>query len=284
MASPWKLLHLGLILVFLSFFHTSLAAEPTGDRRAPVDNAGRIVDKNHHVVPAGVEEPQPDWTMLKAWDNGRSGLSQIGHSIHPAGESLRVPGRVLGIAVAQGGKYLVAKTDACLAVVDIATFKSVKQFRYPEVSRRQNDQGSMHGLAVSLDGTTVYVTGNTRNLYVAALDPQGGLKIGPAIDLSANGGSVNPLGVALSADGKLALVALSVANELAVVDLPACRVLGRIPVGVCPYGVVWTPDGKTALVSNFGGGRAARAIGRKSRLARTLPSMNEVWHYVAACR
>jgi YVTN family beta-propeller protein len=51
------------------------------------------------------------------------------------------------------------------------------------------------------------------------------------------------------------LVALSRANTLAVVDLTSGRVTAEIPVGVAPYGVAITPDGRTAYVTNWGGHR-----------------------------
>ena len=76
-----------------------------------------------------------------------------------------------------------------------------------------------------------------------------------AIDLSGGHKLVNPLGLAISPDGKLGVVALSIANTVAVVDLTANKVLARIDVGICPYGVAISGDGRTALVSIFGGSR-----------------------------
>ena len=59
-----------------------------------------------------------------------------------------------------------------------------------------------------------------------------------------------PRGVALSADGSTAYVAIGVTNEVARVDLNARKVTGRLPVGREPRGIALTPDGSRLLVSN----------------------------------
>ena len=78
----------------------------------------------------------------------------------------------------------------------------------------------------------------------------------PPVVLTENDKAANPLGVAITANGRRAVVALSIANEVAVVDLVTGEVLSRIAVGVCPYGVQVTRNGRFAFVSNFGGPRA----------------------------
>jgi YVTN family beta-propeller protein len=118
------------------------------------------------------------------------------------------------------------------------------------------DRGSMHGIAVGPDGGTLYFTGNRRSLYPATLDAEGKLHFGKPIPLSPRNKPTNPLGVAITPNGRLAIVALSRSNEVVVVDLPTRDVISRIPVGVCPYGVVLSPDGRHVYVSNFGGGHA----------------------------
>ena len=211
---------------------------------------------------------------MKAWNNGTSDLAQTGHRIVPAGRSLHVQGRVMSIAIAQRGKFLIVKSDSHIALIDAAEFKVVKQYGFPRQKSGKEDLGSMYGLAVAADGATVCFTGNGTCLHTAALDAKGVMTMGSAIDLSVAGKSVDPLGVALIPGGKLAAVALSIPNEVAIVDLASSKVVSRIPVGVCPYGVVIAPDGKTALVSNFGGSQA-RTGDRTEKSAGTSVAVDE---------
>ena len=155
----------------------------------------------------------------------------------------------MSIALAREGKYLVAKTVECLSVVDAQAFRLIKQYRLRE-------KGSMHGLAVSPDGGSVYYTGAKYNLYSARIDEKGGLEMAAPIDLSGSRKLVNPLGIAISPDGKLAVVALSVANQAAVVDLSARKVFGADRCG---------------NMSLWRGFRARRLDGTREQLRRQPP-------------
>ena len=55
-----------------------------------------------------------------------------------------------------------------------------------------------------------------------------------------------PRGVAISADGPTAYVAVGVSNEVVRVDLDARQVTGRLTVGREPRGLALTPDGVAA--------------------------------------
>lgn len=219
---------------------------------APVESAETVAAKNIHAPAATNAPPAGDWTLQPAWHHN-SNLAQTGHLLSPAGTAIRVKGRVMSLALAKGGKILVAKTDSALVTVDADTFKVIQQYAFPE----PKDGGSMHGLAVSADGGTVYFTGKDKNLYSGTIDEAGALVFGPTVDLTVNKqAGPNPLGIALTPDGQRAVVALAVANQVVVVDLKLHQVIASVPVGVCPYGVAISPDGRTAFVSNFGGGRA----------------------------
>ena len=230
--------------------------------KAPVENARVVEEKNQHLAPAvaSTSENTP-WETLRAWSDN-SNLAQTGHLLNPAGKSLRATGRVMSLALAKGGRFLVVKTDARLGIVDADTFTMLKEYPFPQ----EKDGGSMHGLAVGGDGSTVYLTGKDKFLYVGTLDEQGAVTFGPAIDLALEKQPApNPLGLALTPDGRLAVVALAVANQAAVVDLANRTILARIPVGVCPYAVALSADGAMAFVSNFGGPRARK--GDKTELS-----------------
>jgi len=193
--------------------------------------------------------------MLNVHDREHPDLAESGQQIHPAGSSIRVGGRIMSMALARDGKFLVVKSNTNVSVVNADTFQIVDQVPFPSDPNGKVDHGSMHGIAVGPDGETVFFTGNLRNLYQANIDPAGHLDFAPPILLTDSHQLANPLGVAVTPDGKRVIVALSVLNELAVVKLANRAVVSRIPVGVCPYGVELSSNGRFAFVSNFGGGR-----------------------------
>jgi YVTN family beta-propeller protein len=60
-------------------------------------------------------------------------------------------------------------------------------------------------------------------------------------------------GLAFSPDGSKLYVALGIRNAVAVLDTASGKVLNTIPVGVAPYALAFSPNGKTLLVANRGG-------------------------------
>ena len=188
----------------------------------------------------------------EAWMNERpieNKMLTSGQQLDIVGQLVDVPGRLLAVEFAQGGKILLVKTTSVLASLDAATMKLIQKADYPI----EKGGGSMHGLAVAKDGATVLISGGRTHLYRATVSPDGKIAWGKSIDVSGGAKNVNPLGLALTADDKRALVALSMSNQLALVDLTEGKIVSTLVVGVCPYGVALSADGKTAYVSNFGG-------------------------------
>ncbi len=203
----------------------------------------------------GADTPAPSGhapVRDEAWMNERPSDNKkvySGQQLDTVGQLVDVPGRILAIEFARGGKILLVKTTTVLASLDAATMQVIQKAEYPIAKAG----GSMHGLAVAADGASALVSGGRTHLYQARIAEDGQITWGPSIDVSGGAKNVNPLGLALSADGKQALVALSMANQLAMVDLTHGKVVATVGVGVCPYGVALSADGKTAYVSNFGG-------------------------------
>ena len=225
------------------------------DHRAPVESIDDQAPATHPPAGAAPAESGQDWSLQKVHDREHPDLAETGHQIHPAGTSIRVGGRIMSMALARDGKFLVVKSNSNISVVNADTFEITEQLPFPSDPNGKADHGSMHGIAVAPDGATVFFTGNLRDLYQANLDPSGHLDFAPPILLTDSHSVANPLGVAVTPNGKRVIVALSVSNELAVVKLATRAVVARIPVGVCPYGVELTRNGRFAFVSNFGGGR-----------------------------
>ncbi|MBV8254109.1 MAG: hypothetical protein JO154_16010 [Chitinophaga sp.] len=203
--------------------------EPRKDIRKPVDTS---------------------WNKFLAGDK----LLANGQLLNPAGQSLNLTKgtRVLNLGLAQQQHILIAKTNRRLSFIDAKDFTTLNSFDYQD-----KEAGSMNGLAVDDNDSTIYFTGLEKNLYVGNVSKAGTFTLTKKIDLSANNKKTNPLGIGLC-NNNIAFVALAITNEIAVVDLPKGKVLSTIPVGVCPYAVIISKDKKLAFVSNFGGPRAGK--------------------------
>lgn len=110
------------------------------------------------------------------------------------------------------------------------------------------------GLALSPDGSTLLATaqygGEVHRYYLAEgrLEPGGTLHLGG-----------EPVGVVIDRQGVWAYVALEGAAEVAVLDLAAWQVAGRIPAGRWPRYLALSPDG-TRLAVGASGDQAISVI------------------------
>jgi YVTN family beta-propeller protein len=74
---------------------------------------------------------------------------------------------------------------------------------------------------------------------------------------------------------RVALLALSKGDHtLAVVDAATLKVIGRAPVGDDPHEVIASADGKTAYVSNYGGGEFHTLTPVDLTTSKTLPAVD----------
>jgi YVTN family beta-propeller protein len=213
------------------------------------DNKAPVKEGSEQKSRTNLQPTQADSTWQKMLVG--NSLSSFGHVVKPEGISIELEKRerIVSLVLAQNKKFLVIKTDRHLSIIDADNFKLLSQNPFPE----KNDGGSMHGLAVGNDDSTIYYTGMQKNMYVGNISKEGVFTHKKTIDLSINKKFTNPLGIGLCAKSNVALVALAVANQVAVVDLKTDKVLRNISVGVCPYAVVISRDESTAFVSNFGG-------------------------------
>lgn len=188
------------------------------------------------------------------WNQATAGQQMFANSemFNPAGQILDLAKgtRIMNVELARQNKFLVSKSNRGLAVIKADNFKVVNQYDY-----EKDEPGSMYGLAVSNNDSTVYFTGAHRNLYIGNISKLGEFKLTQKIDLSINKKTTTPLGIGL-VDDHIALVALAIPNQVAVVAIDKGKVLGKIPVGVCPYAIVISQDKRYAFVSNFGGPNA----------------------------
>jgi YVTN family beta-propeller protein len=171
--------------------------------------------------------------------------------IRPAGVAVSFLGRPVDLTLSPDRKTVYVKDNRGLVVIDAETWKIRQELKYPEGG------SSMHGLAVSRDGTRLYATTAQDMLWEAKAQTGGALEWGRKIALPGPGGKgASPAcGLAFSPDERLLYVCLSLNNTLGVVDLSEGRLVREIPVGVAPFDLELSRDGKTAYVSNWGGRR-----------------------------
>ena len=167
--------------------------------------------------------------------------------IQAAGDSLSFGGRPVDLALSPDDKTVYIKNMSSLLVVDVTGWSLLQELSFP------GSGASMHGIAVSGNGSHVYVTGSNNELYEAAVATNGSVSWSRTISLPGNS---DPCGIALSSDGTKAFVCLSRSNTLAVVNLQTGALIRQINVGVAPFDVVLSTNGKVAYVSDWGGRRS----------------------------
>ncbi|GGF12551.1 phosphoesterase [Aliidongia dinghuensis] len=116
------------------------------------------------------------------------------------------------------------------------------------------------GITYSADGSKLLFSQDSNYVAVANVDPVAGtltqafsvsLPSPPANPNLFNSKSANAGGLAVTADGTTALVALNANNTVGVINLSTGTLTGQIPVGNAPNSIV--VNGKYAYVTNEGG-------------------------------
>jgi YVTN family beta-propeller protein len=194
--------------------------------------------------------PVRDFDWVNARRDPKGGFYETGQLTRPVGKITDLPGRILDLAWVLKKSVLIVKTTDVVASLDPTTLAILQTLSFPE-----KDGGSMHGIATKTDDQGAWVTTGVNTLIELNVTKEGKLTWGRKIVLGEKKKS-NPLGLTLEPDGKTAWVALAIENTLVKVDLVKGEVVDRVAVGVCPYGVARSADGRHIYVSNFGGRRA----------------------------
>jgi len=190
--------------------------------------------------------------------------------IRPAGQSIEFGGRPVDLALSPDGRAVYVKDNRGLLVLDAATWQIRQELKF------NSGGGSVHGLAVTRDGSRIYATTAQNLIWEINVAPDGKAAAGRKLTLPGPGGNGNPApaGLALSPDEQTIYVCLSRNNSLGMVDLKSGKLVKEVPVGVAPFDVVLVAEGKQAFVSNWGG-RQPRAGEKTAKSSGTDALVDE---------
>ena len=173
-----------------------------------------------------------------------------GWRVAPAGKHVGVGTLPLNIVVTLDGRYAIVSTSGlmkpALAVIDIATWT---------VKSTYTLDNAWYGLALSPDGTKVYVGGGGQNNVQELAYADGVLTKARTLALPGQTGETFAGGLAISKDGRTLFVTRVFAMTLSVIDLTTGQVAKTVALPAEPYTCVVAPDGKTVYVSLWGGAR-----------------------------
>ena len=141
----------------------------------------------------------------------------------------------LAVGPEQSNLYVAAYTGSQIVVLSLAESAVTSTFSLP---------GAPTGLCVSADGAELYVTVETPEGALLALNRADGTV---RASLPAGHGPTAPVA---SPDGKLVYVCSRFDNLVTVMDIAAGQELARIPVNREPIAAALTPDGKWLCVAN----------------------------------
>ena len=220
--------------------HRSVSLSDSPDRTVgPQQDGSMVVSNNQTLTPAGK-------------------ILQLGSPVRAKALALN-PNRATHSAA-----VLLMGSAQPVIVFNTVTGQAIQRFALEgtaEVTPKDASAGSFTGITYSSDGTKLLFSQDNNYVVIANVDRKTGVLTyekrislpNPPADGRPyhNAKSINPGGIAISADGKRAYVALNVVNSLGVIDTSQGKLLAQIPVGNAPNSVV--VQGHYAYVSNEGG-------------------------------
>jgi len=212
--------------------------------------------------------PQPDGSILAS---SNQLLTPVGRVV-PLGSPARAKAVCLN-PVGATAAVLLMKASQPIVIISTKTGAILQRFAASPArpGARANTTGAIAGLAYTPDGSKLLFSQDGASassggaVTIANVDPATGLlTASTSVALPPLTGiakpfkpyAVNPAGIAVSDDGKTALVALNAQNSVGMIDIPAATLVAQIPVGNAPNQIAIM--GNSAFVTNEGG-RAARA-------------------------
>ena len=189
-------------------------------------------------------------------------LLPSGWKISPAGKQVAVDTLPMSMVVTPDSRYLLVLNGGynppSVSVIEIGTARELGRTRVPD---------AWLGLAMNRQGTQVYVGGGSTGAVYEFAFAEGKLTAGRTLLTSTNPGEGTPAertqrnftgDVALSPDGRFLYAATLFQDSLVVVNLDSGQPIARVKTGRRPYRILFLPDGKTYLVSNWADGTVSQ--------------------------
>ena len=172
--------------------------------------------------------------------------------LQPWGEQAVIKGRPVDAALDSGQRLLAILNTRGIDIFDALTSTPLGTVR--------TKASSYTGIAFRPGANEIWTGETARNgpdfILVTPVSATG--VPGPGVEIPLGKHAV-PSGVAFSADGKTAWVAMSRSNTVAVFDAETKKLVKEIPVGVAPFAVAYSARHHAVYVSNRGGRRAKAA-------------------------
>ncbi|MEO7043567.1 MAG: bifunctional YncE family protein/alkaline phosphatase family protein [Gemmatimonadaceae bacterium] len=224
-ARTWSLGRLKAIVAVSSVALMAVSCRPVSSASPPSSGASGTPE-GHTVLPTGVR-------------------------LDPVSASITLGSMPLAMAVSPTGDRVVVLLNGWreqgFQVVDRASGR---------VLQNVSQAAAFIGVAFSVDGKTLYVSGGNQDVVYRYAWQNGTASLTDSLVLRAKSaraqGKSYPAGIAPSADGRLLYVVENLADSLAVIDLSSGKVVQRFGAGRYPYGVAVAPNG-SVYVSAWGG-------------------------------
>ncbi|MBC8064410.1 MAG: DUF1513 domain-containing protein, partial [Chlorobia bacterium] len=173
-------------------------------------------------------------------------------TLTPAGKAVTLQG--------QRPKDLIASPDGRFIAI-LAHRKVIVTDREGKIVSELAAVTGPVGIAWSPDGSNVFASTTEGKILQASWD---GVKLAKTRDILAKSTLAGPpktrldlhlAGLAISPDGKALFAAMTTANAIAVIATGSGEVQRVLDIGVAPYHVALSPNGKTLVAANRGGRR-----------------------------